>query len=118
MQNDLSKRLFGFSVEVIKYTRTLPYQVEYKVIHYQLIKSATSAGANYEESQAGITRADFTNKVRISLKEIRESNYWLRILNEITDQSATDKNKLNCLIEESSELNKILASIVIKSNKP
>jgi four helix bundle protein len=46
-QNDLSKRLFDFSVKTIKFLRTLPYETEYKVIRYQLIKSATSTGANY-----------------------------------------------------------------------
>lgn len=47
---------------------------------FQLGKSSTSVGANYEEAQAGSSKADFKNKVRISLKEARESNYWLRVL--------------------------------------
>ena len=50
-QNDLSKRLFIFSVRTIKFLRTLPYETEYKVIRYQLIKSATSVGANYSPRQ-------------------------------------------------------------------
>ncbi|MFD1316112.1 four helix bundle protein [Namhaeicola litoreus] len=115
MQNDLSKRLFTFSVSVIKFVRTLPFQVEYKVINYQLIKSATSAGANYEEAQAGISKADFTNKVRIALKEMKETNYWLRIIKEIIDPSSVDIENLTSLIDESLALNKILGSIVTRS---
>ena len=49
-QNELSKRLFEFAVKVIKFMRVLPNDPEYKIIKNQLIKSATSTGANYEES--------------------------------------------------------------------
>ncbi len=50
MYNDLQKRLFSFSVNVIKEVRNLPYAQEFKVISYQILKSATSVGANYEEA--------------------------------------------------------------------
>ena len=63
--NDLSKRLFDFAVRVIKFLRKLSNNHEYSVIWYQLIKSSSSSGANYEESQAGTSRTDFINKVRI-----------------------------------------------------
>ena len=72
---DLQDRLFNFSVKVLKFLITLPNTPEYKTIRYQLSKSATSSGANYEESQAGSSKPDFTNKVRIALREMRESNY-------------------------------------------
>ncbi len=52
--------------EVLKFLQKLPGTPEYKTIRYQLAKSATSSGANYEESQAGSSKADFTNKVRIA----------------------------------------------------
>jgi four helix bundle protein len=111
-ENDLQTRLFNFAVRVIKYIRTLPNSSEYNVIKYQLTKSATSSGANYEESQAGSSKADFTNKVRISLREMRESNYWLRILKGIEDENNPE---LIFLIQESKELKLILGSIVQKS---
>jgi four helix bundle protein len=62
-KNDLEERLFSFAVRVIKFIRTLPYTTEYKVIKYQLVKSSSSSGVNYEEAQAGSSKADFTNKV-------------------------------------------------------
>ncbi|KAF0200311.1 MAG: hypothetical protein FD170_3569 [Bacteroidetes bacterium] len=110
--NNLEKRLFDFAVRAIKFIRTLPTSSEYSVIKYQLTKSATSSGANYEESQAGSSKADFINKVRISLREMRESNYWLRIIKGIYDE---DNQELNYLIQESKELKLILGSIVQKS---
>jgi len=52
--NDLCNRLFEFAIRVIEFLRTIPYTPENKVIRTQLAKSATSAGANYEESQGGL----------------------------------------------------------------
>lgn len=114
-QNDLCQRLFEFSVDTIKFLRTLDDSPEMKVIRYQLIKSSTSVGANYEESQAGSSKADFTNKVRISLKEIRESNYWLRLTKAIAENEF-NKYSLEKLISESVEIRKILGAIVKKSS--
>lgn len=115
-QNDLSKRLFVFAVRSIKFLRTLPYTTEFKVISYQLTKSATSPGANYEEAQSASSKADFHNKIKISLREMKESNYWLRILKEIIDIDYNDK-ELNWLTEESKELEKILGAIAAKTKK-
>ena len=83
------------------------------LIRFQLGKSCTSLGANYEESQAGSSKADFTNKVKIALREARETNYGLRILKELNDNN--DKS-LELLIKESQELKNILGAIVLKSN--
>jgi len=110
-QNDLSRRLFLFAVSTIKFLRFLPNNPEYKVIRYQLVKSATSAGANYEEAQSGSSKADFKNKVNISLKEMSESKYWLKIISAIIE-SKHNKLILNGLIQESEELDKILGAIV------
>jgi four helix bundle protein len=79
-ENDLQERLFKFAVDVIKMLRSLKGGNDLRIISNQLAKAATSSGANYEEAQAAVSRADFGYKVGISLKEMRESNYWLRIL--------------------------------------
>lgn len=113
-QNDLCERLFEFAVRTIEFLKTLPYTPENKTIRTQLSKSACSSGANYEESQAGSSKADFCNKVRISLREMRESNYWLRVIKRTVDNI----NMVECdyLIKESEELKRILGSIVRRSN--
>ena len=113
-RDDLNERLFNFAVRCLKFIKTLPNTAEYKVIKYQLAKSSTSTGANYEESQAGSSKADFNNKVRISLREMRESNYWLRIINQITEISEL-KIEIDLLIKESNKLKSILGSIVQKT---
>ena len=113
MDEGLGDRLFKFAVDVINHCRSLPRAKEYDIIKNQLIKAATSSGANYEEAQGAASKADFFNKINISLKEIRETNYWLRILNEIK----LEENELKNLLNESVELKSILGSISSKSKK-
>lgn len=110
--SDLGKRLFDFAVNCILYLKTIKETSEIKVIIYQLSKSSTSSGANYEESQASSSKADFRNKIFISLKEMRESNYWLRICDKL---ELGDLVKCNELVSESEELKRILGSIASKT---
>jgi four helix bundle protein len=105
--NDLSARLFRFSVDVIMMLRSLKGGNELRIISTQLGKSATSCGANYEEAQGAVSKPDFANKIGISLKEMREANYWLRILNELYPS----KEEIARLCAESLELKKILGAI-------
>jgi four helix bundle protein len=116
MNEDLNKRIFNFAVSVLKFLPNLPKTPEMNVVRYQLAKSSTSSGANYEEAQAGSSKPDFNNKVRISLREMRESNYWLRIITATITENKLE-NDLDFLIDESEQLKKILGSIVTKTNK-
>lgn len=114
--NNLNMRLFNFTVKTLKFIGKLPETPEFKIIRYQLAKSGTSSGANYEEAQAGSSRADFNNKVRISLREMRESNYWFRLIYSTYDDFKENED-LNWLINESKELKNILGTIVNKTKK-
>lgn len=77
MNENLNERLFTFTLNVLKFLPNLPKTPEMNVVRNQLAKSSASLGANYEEAQAGSSKPDFNNKVRISLREMRESNYPL-----------------------------------------
>jgi four helix bundle protein len=112
-KNDLCERLFEFAVRVIEFLKTLPYSPENKTIRSQLSKSSCSSGANYEVAQSGSSRADFSNKVRISLREMRESNYWLRIIKRTVLE--VNSMEMDYLIKESAELKNILGSIAQKT---
>ncbi len=116
MNENLNDRLFNFAVNVLKFLPKLPKTHEMSVVRYQLAKSSSSSGANYEEAQAGSSKPDFNNKVRISLREMRESNYWLRIIKATLNDNKLNED-LNYLIDESDQLKKILGSIVTKTNK-
>lgn len=114
VKRDLSERLFKFAGLVLQLLKSLPDTPEGKVIRYQLAKAATSSGANYEESQAGSSKRDFANKIRISLREMRESNYWLRLCEFSFKNEEINLPLLKELIPESRELIKILGSILNK----
>jgi four helix bundle protein len=68
-----------------------------RTLSNQLLKAATSVGANSEEAQAGQSRADFISKNAIALKEPRETHYWLRLLS--LPRTSCQRSVLeNCLL--------------------
>ncbi len=93
--------LSRFQYNTVKFLREIKNSPEISVFKYQLTKSSSSSGANYEEAQATSSKADFKNKVGISLREMRESNYWFRIFQEL---EIGDKTKYEYLVKESDEL--------------
>ena len=113
MERDLDQRLFLFSLAVLKMLMILKGGKELDVIKYQLAKSSTSVGANYEEAQGAVSRSEFSQKINISPKEIHESNYWLRILKELFP----DNESIQYLTTESQELKLILGKISSKVKK-
>lgn len=115
--NDIPERLLRFAVAVIKMSKKIDNSIENRVLKHQLIKSSTSAGANYEESQGASSTPDFTNKVKISLKEMRESNYWLKVL-KLTINQSDKPAELETLLDESEQLKKILGAICRKKSGP
>jgi len=115
MDVDLANRLFDFAVRVIRFLRSLPNVPEFNNIRYQLSKSATSSGANYEEAQAASSKPDFLYKIEISLKEMRESNYWLRMIKALNEFEGQKDGELGELISDSTELKNILGKIASSS---
>ena len=81
----------------------------------QLMRASTSCGANYEEACAAESRADFVHKMQIVLKEIRESRYWLRLIEKV---GLFPESNLPSLLRESDELVKIFAKSVITAKRP
>lgn len=108
---NLLERTFEFAVDIILLLKTVSYKKENDVVRYQLAKSGTSVGANYEESQATNSRSDFRHKIGIALKEARESNYWLRIMERT---KIGNQQEVKRLVKESGEIKAILATIFNK----
>ncbi len=80
-KTDILDKSFNFSLEVIKLYNKLRADKEY-IISKQLLRSATSIGANVHEASAAYSRKDFAHKMSIASKEARETEYWLKILNQ------------------------------------
>jgi four helix bundle protein len=94
--------------------RQIENRKEFDVFKYQLSKSVTSIGANYEEAQGAYSKKEFASKIGICLKEARETNYFLRLIESL---SISDNNIISRLTAESEEISKIFAVILIKIRK-
>ena len=105
---ELESRTKKFSVNIIRFAFSMPKSVEYNIIKNQLIKSATSIGANYREANRARSKADFIGRLKISQAEASETLYWLEILSEILQE----KYKLDLLLNESNELLALFTAII------
>lgn len=109
---DLEERTMKFSKNIIILWKKIPFNMVNKRLVDQLLRSATSIGANYREANECDTKKDFKNKIRISKKEARETIYWLELL---IDANLNMKEEMLLLLDESKQLMKILASIYLKT---
>ena len=109
---DIRERAFKFSLRVITLCKGLPKNEINRVLVNQVLRSATSIGANLEEALGAHTRAEFTNCTNIAKKEARETIYWLRLIAESNDK--TIKNRMTNLIQEAAEVVKILTASIKK----
>ncbi len=88
LSNELEERFLHFGVSVIKLAQHQKDKLPFSVTD-QVIRSATSIGANYSEAQNASSKADFRNKIFIAKKEASETRYWLMVITELTDQNTT-----------------------------
>jgi len=90
MEKDLEARARKFALNVIGFSSSLPRTREGDVLVCQLLRFATSIGANYREANRGVSRADFANKIGTVQKEAAETQYWLELL--LDSGLATSRN--------------------------
>jgi four helix bundle protein len=83
----------------------------------QLLSAGTSVGANLEEAKAGQSRPDFIHKNSISLKEARESKYWLRLILATTNFEENIAKGIRDLEMEATAIANIIGKIVVSSKK-
>ena len=113
--SDVKIRAYKFSLEIIKFVNELPNKRAFWAIGDQLLRSATSIGANMIEAQASSSKREFIKFYEISLKSANETKYWLSLIRD----SYTDfVHSCNKLIEENSEIcNMLGASILTLKDK-
>jgi len=110
-QYDLEERTLKFSREAIVFVKNLPRNISNAEIANQLIRSATSIGANYIEANESLSKKDFLMRVKICRKEAKETIYWLKLV----EPSKEEEHRGEWLIAEATELMKIFGSIVEKA---
>jgi len=110
-KSDINERAYKFGLNIIDLTNKLPNKRSAWVISDQLIRSATSIGANLVEGRAASSRLEFKKFYEISLKSANETKYWLSLLK---DSGLTTKETIVPLLNEVTELANMLASGVMK----
>lgn len=107
---DLEERLLEYSVRIIKIVEMLPNTRTGNHIAGQLLRSGTSPYPNHGEAQAAESQNDFVHKLRISLKELRESYRWLKLIQRVP--FIDNSELMNDIINETDELIKIFFSSI------
>jgi len=110
--DELSDRLLDFAVRISKVVDALPNTKTGKHVANQLVRCGTSPGPNYEEGCAAESRNDFAHKLSISLKELRETKFWLKF---IIRAKLLPENQLNDLIDECRQLSNIIGKSIYTS---
>lgn len=112
---ELKKRLIRFVIDIIKLFKKLPNTLENQIIFKQLIRSASSIGANYAEAVYAHTRVEFIHCMNICRKEAHETLYWLELLAEA---NINQKEEIKICAEEARSILKIFIASVktAKSN--
>lgn len=93
---DLRDRTLAFARVVIQFVKPLQKDMLARPLVSQLIRSATSIGANFIEAKNASSKKDFRNKVFISKKEASETLYWLQLLKEFTNSTQLPKLQKEC----------------------
>ena len=106
-ENLIQDKSFDFALDIIELYKVLQENKEY-ILSKQILRSGTSIGANIEEAIAGQSKKDFLSKINISLKEARETRYWLRLL----DRSQLVRLDYSKYLEEILSIINILTKIV------
>ncbi|MBN2183120.1 MAG: four helix bundle protein [Sedimentisphaerales bacterium] len=110
LKTDLKQRAYKYSIAVIEFLDALPKDYSCQIIAQQLLRSATSVGANIVEAKGASSKRDFTNFFSYSLKSANESLYWLGLLR---DAKKIKNTQLECLLKETKELANILGSSIL-----
>jgi len=106
---DIRDRTFNFALRIIELSHQLPSTGASGVVAKQLVRSGTSIGANVGEATAASSKADFAYRMNVALREARETDYWLRI---VEASKLVDSSRSSPLLKEAVEIMNILGAIV------
>jgi four helix bundle protein len=114
MKDNLIKtKSYAFALRIIKLYKYLCEEQKEFILSKQILRCGTSIGANIEEASAGQSRRDFIAKLQISLKEAKETHYWIRLLK---DADFVAENLALSFLDDCQEIIAILTAI-LKSTK-
>ena len=116
MKKEMTERFLEFAAIIVKIGKKLNKTFEGRHVYGQLFRSGTSSGANYEESHSAQSPRDFIHKREVALKELRESLFWLRLIEKVKFLPEKDPD-LVFLLKENQELINIIAKAISTMKK-
>jgi four helix bundle protein len=112
-KSPLRDKSYAFAIKIVKLSQALVSEKKEFVLSKQVLRSGTSVGALIRESEFAASKADFINKLTVSLKEANETEYWLMLLHDTNYLSETEFQQLK------SDCNELIAMLIssIKTSK-
>lgn len=108
--NALREKSFNFAVRIVKfYKYLLQKDRDLRSLYEQLLRSGTSIGANVSEAQSAHSKKDFVNKLDISLKESRETDFWLKVFHAA---EIINENEFESMFKDCDEIERLLVSSI------
>ncbi len=111
---DLEERTALYGEEIIKFVRSIEKDVVNRSLISQVVRSATSIGANYAEADGAESKKDFRHKIALCKKESKETKHWLRMISKANPSSSVE---CRWLWQEAQELTLIFSSILVSKKK-
>ena len=112
---DLQDRLIDYAVRIVNLSEALPDTKAGKHVSVQILRSGTSPAPNHGEAQSAESKADFVHKLKVALKELRETEIWLKIITKAA--MIKPASQLAPLLQETDELIAILFTSVETAKK-
>lgn len=112
-KTNLKLRAYNFSIDIIRLISVFPNHKVYSIIQDQLLRSATSIGANIVEAKSSSSKKDFIKFYDIALKSANETQYWLCLVRDSTDFGKKNQDKIQKKIDEAVELSNMLGSSLL-----
>lgn len=113
-KSNIRYRSYQFSLQIIRLVKTFPEKRIYWIIGDQLLRCATSIGANLVEAKSASSKRDFIKFYEISLKSANETLYWLCLLR---DAKLVETEEISLLLEETKEICKMIGSSLLTMKK-
>ena len=113
-KRDIHERIYKFALDILDIVKTIPKSTENLILIKQLVRSATSVGANALEADGSETKKEFIHRFTIAKKEAKESFYWLSL---ISDHNTRLKKLFEPYLRENKELILIISKIIINTKK-
>lgn len=112
MEKEIYKRCCDFAIQVIKFSKRINLDLSSRIILDQLIRAATSIGANLAEGSAAVSRKEFVNYLGIARKSAVEAVHWLKLLDQLINNKEIEK-----FINEGQQIVNILSKIIINTKR-